>query len=541
METNGEIKGRYIQLESDRSVILNEGVRMAELTIPSLILPQGSGKNYEPPVPYQSLGSRGVNQLASKLLLALFPAVASFFRLNVGDGELERLGATERGEVERGLSQIEKQVCSFIDNKGIRIQIFEAIKQLLVVGNVLLYFQDDESMRLFKLDSYVVSRDSSGNVMQIITKEKIMSNMLDPKLKNKYNIAMNKDVAVVEPNPVGIENEDKEYVLPEELELYTLAERVDTGKWRIVQELNGVEVDDDDAKSGFIRNDEFPFIPLCYVRTGTDNYARGFVHEHQGDLYSYEGMSKAIYEMGMAAARTIYLKRPGSVLDMNQLRDAPNLSVLQGTKDDIHVIESGKGGDARITQETYMGIEKRLNAAFLLNTSVQRNAERVSAEEIKLLAQELEQSLGGMHSVLSQQLQLPIIKYVLSRLAKKGKIKKLPEEIQPKITTGIEAFGRTKDFEALMTFCQSMVNLLSPPVFMAEVNASEIIKRGVTSLGIDPLGLLKSEEQKAQDQEQAQEQAQEQMMAEMASKAAPNMVNAMAQQPQQSQQPQTSE
>ena len=527
------IKGRYTELVSLRSTIFNEGLAMAQLTIPSLLLPLDAGPNYEYPIPYQGLGSMGVNQLASKLLLALFPATTNFFKLDCPDSELEALGAKGRSEAESGFNQIEKHVTGFVETNGLRIQIFESLKQLLVVGNVLLYFQEDNSLRLFKLDSYVLSRDSSGNVMEIITKEKMDSRMLTPEMLVKYNQQAKKnDVPLVERNPIGISTPEKIEALPQELELYTYAERVDKGRWKITQELNGIVVSEErKANSGYVKADDFPFIPLAYVRTGTDPYGRGFVHEVQGDLYSYEGMTKAIYEGGMAAARTIYLTRPGSVLDKNQLRDAPNLSVLQGMKDDIHVIESGKSGDMKISMEVYASIERRLSQAFLLNKSVQRNAERVSAEEIRFLAQELEQSLGGMHSVLAQTLQLPLIKYSLSKLAKDGKVAKLPKEITPRVTTGIEALSRSKDFESLGMFSKTMVATFGPEVFMAEVNPGEVIKRGVTALGIDPLGLIKTDAEKAEAQAQAQQQQQTAMMADMATRAAPNLAQGMMQPP----------
>ena len=38
--------------------------------------------------PWQSVGAKGVNVLASKLMLALFPINTSFFKLQVNDAEL---------------------------------------------------------------------------------------------------------------------------------------------------------------------------------------------------------------------------------------------------------------------------------------------------------------------------------------------------------------------------------------------------------------------------------------------------------------------
>ena len=52
-----------------------------------------SATNY--PTPYQSVGSRGVMNLASKLMLALFPPQAPFFRLDVDDLVYKQYKATQ--------------------------------------------------------------------------------------------------------------------------------------------------------------------------------------------------------------------------------------------------------------------------------------------------------------------------------------------------------------------------------------------------------------------------------------------------------------
>ena len=41
-------------------------------------------------------------------------------------------------------------------------------------------------------------------------------------------------------------------------------------------------------------------------------------------------------------------------------------------------------------------IEQRLSYAFLLNASVIRDSERTTAEEVRMTAQELQDSLGGI-------------------------------------------------------------------------------------------------------------------------------------------------
>ncbi len=72
-------------MEIDREIYLERARDSAELTIPYLVPEKGSNSATNYPTPYQSVGSRGVMNLASKLMLALFPPQAPFFRLDVDD------------------------------------------------------------------------------------------------------------------------------------------------------------------------------------------------------------------------------------------------------------------------------------------------------------------------------------------------------------------------------------------------------------------------------------------------------------------------
>ena len=54
--------------------------------------------------------------------------------------------------------------------------------------------------------------------------------------------------------------------------------------------------------------------------------------------------------------------------------------------------------------------------------SVQRDAERVTAAEVNLMAQELENSLGGIYSILTQEFQLPYLRRRMHLLVRQGKV-----------------------------------------------------------------------------------------------------------------------
>ena len=110
--------------------------------------------------------------LASKLLLSLVPPNAPFFRLKMDDFVIKEIEGDEslKTNIEEGLSQIERAIMTDIDVMSDRVAIFEALKHLIVAGNVLLFVGED-GIRVFPLSRYVVKRDPSGNVIEIVTKE----------------------------------------------------------------------------------------------------------------------------------------------------------------------------------------------------------------------------------------------------------------------------------------------------------------------------------------------------------------------------------
>lgn len=143
------------------------------------------------------------------------------------------------------------------------------------------------------------------------------------------------------------------------------------------------------------------------------------------------------------------------------------------------------------------------------------------------MAQELEGALGGLYSLLSLELQLPLVKLILADLERRKKIPPLPRDtIRPQITTGIEALGRGMEITKLQQFL-AMLQPLGPEALQAEMNLGEYIDRVGANLGIDTAGLIKTAEEKQALQEQQQQQMQQQQMMQMAGKAAPAIAKGM--------------
>jgi hypothetical protein len=157
-----------------------------------------------------------------------------------------------------------------------------------------------------------------------------------------------------------------------------------------------------------------------------------------------------------------------------------------------------------------------LGRTFLLQSAVQPTGDRVTATQIREIAQELDQALGGIFSGISRDIQIPIVRRTMFLLAKD---KLIPKEIMKltgpggilsmKVRTGLEALNREVQNSQLVQWAQVVGGI---PNAMQAVNWDNWLIRFTTSFGMDVAGLVKTPEQLAQEQ-QAMMQQQAEMQA----------------------------
>ena len=500
------LQSRYDRLKSERDPYLVRARDCALLTIP-MILPKeghtGSTTFYKP---YQSIGARGVNNLANKLLLSLLPPNTPFFKLSADDATLAEISdEKDRSKIEEKFNEIERAVQMRVETKSFRAPFITALKQLIVIGNVLIIIKPDEKVRVIRLDNYVVRRTAEGDVVEIIIKEKTRFEDLPSDVK-----------ALISVDSTLPSNADAN---GDDLHIYTTY-TLEGNKFKTWQAIKDKKIP---GSEGLFPKDKVPFIALRWTHEDNEDYGRSYVEEYIGDLQSAEGLSKAVIEASAAAAKVVVLVASNGMTREEDVTSAENLDVISGREEDVGMLQLNKQADMAVAKDTLNDILQRLSYAFLMNTAVQRNAERVTAEEIREMIKELEDALGGTYALFAQEFQLPFVKIIMGNLVKEKRIpdlsalKKDGIQIEPTITTGVEAIGRGHDLSKLQMFMQQFVAPLGDSGMM-EINIPDLLKRGGTSLGIDMDGLVKNPEQKAMEAQQQAEQQQQAMMQEAMSK-----------------------
>jgi hypothetical protein len=339
-------------------------------------------------------------------------------------------------------------------------------------------------MKMYRLSDYVIQRDGLGNVIQLVTRDRLAYSSLVPEVQNLLTQGGGGDKK------------------PEDIvEIYTHVCRVGDNF------LSYQEVDGDTVVPGSEQTypvSKTPYIPLRMVKMDGESYGRSFCEEYLGDLNSLENLSKAIFRLSTIAANIYYLVNPNGITRVKRIEKASSGDFVSGRKEDISVLQLDKYYDFTIVKQIADAIENRLSFAFLLSSVVQRNAERVTAEEVRTVASELEDTLGGVYSIMSQELQLPLVRRILNQLQSAGEIPSLPEgAVEPTITTGLEALGRGHDLQKYATVLQLVSQI---PGAQSMINWDVMLLDMFTGAGVDTTGLVKTKEQIEEEQEQAMAQ-----------------------------------
>lgn len=500
----GWAQKRYDKLDKARHHVLQRAREAAALTVPHLMPPEGFNESSELPTPFQSIGARGLRNLASKLLISLFPPHQPFFRYSVDDYTIDAIemeaGELGRGEIEKALSKRERAVMKEVEASFFRTAAFEAFRQLLVAGNVLVHTPEDGDAEVYRLNQFVVSRDPQGTVLEICLKQSFAPESLPEEAQKIYG------------------SQTEAYGAEKPVDIYTYVRRTKKGKYEAFQEVKGVAIP---GTRSIYNEDVLPWRALRFTKIDGADYGRGYIEEYLGDLISLEGLSQTILEGSAVIAKCVTMVNPNGTTKAEDVARAENGAVIAGTPDDVQMLQAEKRADLSVAQGQIQDLQQRLAYAFLMNTAIQRSGERVTAEEIRYMARELEDALGGVYSLMAQEFQLPMVRLFERRMEKNMKVPPLPKDItRPTIITGIDALGRGQDLQNLDAFLVGLAQSFGPEILGRYIKLGEAIKRRGVALGIDMDGLVSTDEEVAAADQQAQEQ---QMMQQLG----PDVMKAM--------------
>lgn len=499
----GTAAQRYTSLVSKRDPFLVRARRMASLTIPYLFREEGADGATDTELGWHSGGAYLVANLSAKVALALFPPGRPPMKLQQdrqSSRDLAELPEDQRAQlkivIDKGLGQVEREFVDGMEEDGDTAKLNVAAAKLVVGGTHGFQFYRDGTMRGIPLDKFVCVRDGAGNLLEFVILDNLAYATLPQDVKAEC----------IRHGYIGANATDP--TKASEIKVYTHGRKLPTGQWAVYQEVWGFQVQGSEA---FYDQDALPFLFDPWVLLEGEDYGRSHVENYEADLQTVEGNTQTVTEGSAAIARFVRYVNPTGLTSKRAVEQARNGDVLSGRADDVTPeVATGKSADFASALSIADRAEQRLAKAFLLASAIQRNGERVTAEEIRFLAKELEDALGGVYSQQVVTLQVPWVRLKLAALQRSGRVTALPKgTVRVKIMGGLAALGRNQDLQALDDWLGGAIQVLGGQVVLQALGPKAIrnyLQRRATALGVDTEGLIPSEDEAAENDQQAQMQ-----------------------------------
>lgn len=477
----------WTDLDAKRSGQLDKVERLAEVTLPHVC----TDTNYDSGQDAltngtTSLGAQATTHLINKLAMAMFPN-RPFYRLAIGEREgkdyAEQLGVTQ-DQLTDLLAQAERDSVLALEMTGSRDILYEILTHLTVAGDVLMDLSDEDSVGAIPIREYVVRRDSKGRMCSLVIKQCIYEDELDDKVQEAL--------------PHGMERS-----ADSTREVYTWC-HIKGGKVHMSKWVDNYKLPD--SFGAVWSREDCPYIPLTWRLPLRQHYGVSRVEEYYSDLATYEVMSEAMRDGSILAAQFRWLQNPSGMTRPEDFAASKNGDIIPGSRGDLELVVSNIGNQLSTVMQISQVYERRIGAGFLMNSAMTRDAERVTAEEIRLQARELEGSLGGVYSRLAKEIQQPLARWLLKRvdLSIKG------TKITPVVVTGLDALSRNADLERLVNFLNDVTSLGQiPPQQRALLQESNIISDMAAGHGINKGRYIASAEEVQQRLSALQQQAAE--------------------------------
>lgn len=489
----------YDRLAAKRQPVLDMARRMAELTIPSVFPPDGYQVGDDSPGNNQSIGAHCVNTLVSTLVFMAFPPnqpICKFTALEYMVREEVEKDPDYWAQVQLALSRLEISHRERIQSTPVDTTYGEYLKRLLIGGNALWKQIRLRLPTAHGMECYVVKRNKAGEPLLCIHKEEVSLQGMEQdhvdfillhsdreKFKDKNE--WEREVPIYSVQRLRAEGDEQVWDYWEEYEGHVLP---------------GTSVTTD--------LDNPPMWPGWLIPVWGQDWGQGYVEQYRGDHYTVEAHASAVNDGASLAALALLFNKPGSQTSIRQVREARNLSILSGNAEDLSVFRSDKTADLNFVVGNLEAVARRLSAAYLLQSSVQRNGERVTAEEIRRLGQELDKATGGLYLQIAKGSQKQIIvRAIRLNEDENPQLPPLPKGlVEIQVITGMDALGDSTEYDSTVEVVGTTMKLF-PVEGQKRLDAGNFATRLASFRGVKPDGLIRTDDQVAAINEQEQRQA----------------------------------
>jgi hypothetical protein len=500
---------RYNHGSKARQSVIDRGRRLASITIPSVVPPDGYQAGDIIGESNQSIGALAVNTLASKLQFMAFPPDRPILKFELVEHRLRKeLDSQPRlhTEINIGLGRLEQEHRRRLEATQMRTAYLGSAKAMLIIGNICWDHLYDVNRPVFHLPTnYIVKRNAIGEQLLVIVKQTTYVMELDEDIQEQ----------IMRQSPDLEKVKDYERVV----DIYRVCRRAGANEpyWEYWEEYQGELIKGTEFEADY---DIPPLYAAWMIPVYGQDWGRSYCEEYEGDLLICEGHSASLNDGSALASLAWIFAAPGSRTTPRQLKKAGNLTVHTGVATDITIGPdmSSKARDFQFVDGNLEKAARRLARSFLMVSSIQRDAERVTAEEFTRMAAELDQATGGLYSELAQSYQRHVVRrFVALHNDEDKQLPKLPRGvIRVAVITGIEAMGRTVEGQNLTRATATSMEISKGQV-ARYIDWHDFIRRMYMHESVPTDGLVRTPEQQEEFEANTKQDVARQTLLEKAS------------------------
>ncbi len=498
---DGVLSHLWTEMEGEKGDIVLRSEQYGMWTIPSITMNVTEQEGQEVDKGHVVVGARLVNHLSNRIADTMFPHDRPFFTLKLTPEaamELEQaVGEEEAGK----LAEIVRSSTAKIEQVGMRTMKMTqyrpmavmVIKHMIISGNAVMKRMKNSTRVVYGVRDFMIRRGLDGEMLECLLQDhKLFGNL--PKEVRALMLSVKPD-----------------YKNDTAVTLYSHYKLQDDGRWAFKQAADNVTL----RGARFYKTVDLPILDLTWSLARGEHYGRGLVEDNAIAFHNLDVLTAAMIDLMAAIADLKYLVNPTSVLDVDHLNNSPRGSYHAGKEGDITVPDIGKRGDIKVMMEAILKWERDLSQAFLLNSASTRDAERVTAEEIRLNARELESAYGGLYSRLAAHWQQREGDYAVTQVNLKAQLGNFAKMFEVIVVTGLESLSREGQLDNLRLAIGDMQMLEAvPEELRGTINPLLFASFVFTNRGVHLKDFMYTQKEITANQEAAQAAQERQMQAQ---------------------------
>jgi len=432
---DGKLSTLWSGMDAEKGDLVSRSENYGLWTIPSITMDTTEHDEGEAPEGHVVVGSRLVNHLSNRIADTMFPHDRPFYTYALTpESQLaleKEIGADNSGK----MNDIIRQSTAKVEEVGMRLMKMTAyrpmavmtLKHMIITGNAMIKRQRSNARIVYGIRDYCVRRDIEGSMTEALLKD-----------NKRFG---NLKVGVQE----VLRSARADYTEDSLVVLYSHYKLMADGRWQFQQAADNVML----AAPQFFVEKDLPILPLTWSLAKGENYGRGLVEDNAIAFHNLNVLTEALIDLMGIMADLKFLVKPGSMLDVEILNASARGSYHVGNEGDITVPEIVSRGDIVVIADSISKWERELSQAFLLNSASTRDAERVTAEEIRVNARELESAYGGLYSKLALEWQQSEADYVTNKIDFQKHLGAQAKLFEVVVVTGLESLSREGQLDAL--------------------------------------------------------------------------------------------